>query len=177
MLMRQIFLFMVMLLVDSNVFAQGTNGRIVDEEGKPLAFANVMMLNSTDSTFVSGTISGEDGYFNLKVECKNQIVKVSLLGYKPIYINGQNDNLGTITLREDSKVLKDVVIKGNLPRYKSTSEGVQANVEGTVLCKMGTAEDVLSHIPGIVKKGNCYEVFGKGTPIIYVNKEKAARFI
>ena len=54
MLMRQIFLFMVMLLVDSNVFAQGTNGRIVDEEGKPLAFANVMMLNSTDSTFVSG---------------------------------------------------------------------------------------------------------------------------
>ena len=88
MLMRQIFLFMVMLLVDSNVFAQGTNGRIVDEEGKPLAFANVMMLNSTDSTFVSGTISDEDGYFNLKVECKNQIVKVSLLGYKPIYING-----------------------------------------------------------------------------------------
>lgn len=172
MLMRQIFLFMVMLLVDSNVFAQGTNGRIVDEEGKPLAFANVMMLNSTDSTFVSGTISGEDGYFNLKVECKNQIVKVSLLGYKPIYINGQNDNLGTITLREDSKVLKDVVIKGNLPRYKSTSEGVQANVEGTVLCKMGTAEDVLSHIPGIVKKGNCYEVFGKGTPIIYVNRKK-----
>ena len=170
--MRQIFLFMVMLLAGSNVFAQSINGRIVDEKGNPLPFANVMMLNRTDSTFISGTISGEDGYFKLKVECKNQIVKVSLLGYKPIYINGQNDNLGTITLLEESKVLKDVVIKGNLPRYKSTSEGVQANVEGTVLSKMGTAEDVLLHIPGIVKKENNYEVLGKGTPIIYINSKK-----
>ena len=170
--MRQIFLFMVMLLAGSNVFAQSINGRIVDEKGNPLPFANVMMLNRTDSTFISGTISGEDGYFKLKVECKNQIVKVSLLGYKPIYINGQNDNLGTITLLEQSKVLKDVVIKGNLPRYKSTSEGVQANVEGTVLSKMGTAEDVLLHIPGIVKKENNYEVLGKGTPIIYINSKK-----
>ena len=82
--MRQIFLFMVMLLAGSNVFAQSINGRIVDEKGNPLPFANVMMLNRTDSTFISGTISGEDGYFKLKVECKNQIVKVSLLGYKRV---------------------------------------------------------------------------------------------
>ncbi len=170
--MRQILLFMVMLLAGTNGFAQGTNGRIVDEKGMPLAFANVMVLNSTDSAFVSGTTSGQDGCFKLKVGCKNQIIKVSSLGYKTIYINGQNDNLGTITLLEDSKVLKDVVIKGNLPRYKSTSEGVQTNVEGTVLSKMGTAEDVLSHIPGIVKKGSSYEVFGKGTPIIFVNGKK-----
>lgn len=34
---------------------------------------------------------------------------------------------------------------------------------------MGTAEDVLKHIPGLQKKNDAYEVFGKGSPIIYVN--------
>lgn len=168
----RILLFIVMLLVGTNVIAQETNGRVVDSQGKPLAFANVIMLNSTDSTFVSGTTSGEDGFFKLKVPCNNKIIKISSLGYKTVYINGLSDNIGTITLVEDSKVLKDVVIKGNLPRYKSTAEGMQTNVEGTVLSKVGTAEDVLSHIPGIIKKGNSYEVFGKGTPIIYVNGKK-----
>ena len=42
-------------------------------------------------------------------------------------------------------------------------------MQGTVLSKMGTAEDVLKHIPGLQKKNDAYEVFGKGSPIIYVN--------
>lgn len=168
----QILLFVVMLLARTNAFAQEMNGRVVDGNGTPLAFANVIMLNSTDSTFVSGITSGEDGYFKLKAPCNGIILKISSLGYKTVYVNGLNDNIGTITLVEDSKVLNDVVIKGNLPRYKTTSEGIQTNVEGTVLGKMGTAEDVLTHIPGIIKKGNSYEVFGKGTPIIYVNGKK-----
>ena len=33
---------------------------------------------------------------------------------------------------------------------------------GTVLGKMGTAEDVLKHVPSIVKKKDGYEVVGKG---------------
>lgn len=168
----QILLFMVMLLAGTNVVAQETNGRVVDDKGIPLSFANIVLLNSEDSTFVLGTVSGEDGYFKLKAPCNNKIIKISSLGYKTVYITGQNDNLGTITLPEDTKVLKDVVIKGNLPRYKATSEGVQTNVEGTVLSKIGTAEDVLTHIPGIIKKGKDYEVLGKGTPIIYVNGKK-----
>ena len=43
---------------------------------------------------------------------------------------------------------------------------------GTVLGKMGTAEDVLKHVPSIVKKKDGYEVVGKGTPIIYINGRK-----
>ena len=65
--------------------------------------------------------------------------------------------------------LGEVVVKGNRPSYKLTSEGLQTHVQGTVLSIMGTAEDVLKHIPGLQKKNDVYEVFGKGSPIIYVN--------
>lgn len=49
-------------------------------------------------------------------------------------------------------LLGEVVVKGNRPSYKLTAEGLQTHVQGTVLSKMGTAEDVLKHIPGLQKK-------------------------
>ena len=75
----------------------------------------------------------------------------------------------TIVMHEDVNLLGEVVVKGNRPSYKLTAEGLQTHVQGTVLSKMGTAEDVLKHIPGLQKKNDAYEVFGKGSPIIYVN--------
>ena len=71
-----------------------------------------------------------------------------------------------------SKELGEVVVKAHLPQYKKTHEGLLTNVAGTVLSKMGTAEDVLKHVPSIVKKKDGYEVVGKGTPIIYINGRK-----
>lgn len=71
-----------------------------------------------------------------------------------------------------SKELGEVVVKAHLPQYKKTHEGLLTNVAGTVLGKMGTAEDVLKHVPSIVKKKDGYEVVGKGTPIIYINGRK-----
>lgn len=71
-----------------------------------------------------------------------------------------------------SKELGEVVVKAHLPQYKKTHEGLLTNVAGTVLSKMGTAEDVLKHVPSIVKKQDGYEVVGKGTPIIYINGRK-----
>ena len=46
------------------------------------------------------------------------------------------------------------------------------NVEGTVMSRLGTAEDVLSRVPTISKKGDGYEILGKGAPLIYLNNRK-----
>jgi len=75
----------------------------------------------------------------------------------------------TIVLKEDAKMMKEVVVKGNAPLHKMTTEGIQTNIENTILSKLGTCEDVLAHVPGLTKKKDGYEVFGRGTPIIYIN--------
>lgn len=36
------------------MMAQDIKGKIVDEKGEPLAFANVVLLNRQDSAFVKG---------------------------------------------------------------------------------------------------------------------------
>lgn len=86
-------------------------------------------------------------------------------------INGEQIS-DTTLFDKFSKKLGEVVVKAHLPQYKKTHEGLLTNVAGTVLSKMGTAEDVLKHVPSIVKKKDGYEVIGKGTPIIYINGRK-----
>ena len=90
-------------------------------------------------------------------------------------INGEQIS-DTTLFDKFSKELGEVVVKAHLPQYKKTHEGLLTNVAGTVLSKMGTAEDVLKHVPSIVKKKDGYEVVGKGTPIIYINGRKMQDF-
>ncbi len=45
--------------------AQAVGGKLVDENGRPLAYANVVVLSLPDSAFVTGTVSNEDGAFRL----------------------------------------------------------------------------------------------------------------
>lgn len=86
-------------------------------------------------------------------------------------INGEQIS-DTTLFDKFSKELGEVVVKAHLPQYKKTHEGLLTNVAGTVLSKMGTADNVLKHVPSIVKKKDGYEVVGKGTPIIYINGRK-----
>lgn len=81
-------------------------------------------------------------------------------------------NVGDIQMRTENQMLDEVVIRGNRPVYKATASGLMVNIQGTILGKIGTAEDVLTHVPGVVRKGGIFEVFGKGTPIIYLNGKK-----
>ena len=41
------------------MMAQNITGKVMDAKGEPLAFANVVLLNRTDSAFVKGAVSGE----------------------------------------------------------------------------------------------------------------------
>ena len=87
-------------------------------------------------------------------------------------INGEQIS-DTTLFDKFSKELGEVVVKAHLPQYKKTHEGLLTNVAGTVLSKMGTAEDVLKHVPSIVKKKDGYEVVGKGNTMnVYLAKEQ-----
>lgn len=144
-------------------------GRIKDEHSQPMPFVNVILLNRADSAFIQGVVTKDDGTFIVQTEQSDGLLKVSSVGYQTQYIHVRQDNVGDILMQPDNQMLSEVVVKGSVPAYRQTEEGIQANVANTILSKIGTADDVLKHIPGIIKKGDGYEVFGKGTPQIYIN--------
>lgn len=151
------------------MMAQDIKGKIVDEKGEPLAFANVVLLNRQDSAFVKGVVSGEDGHFAIDSACNNGIIKVTSVGYKTAWKDCTGENAGMIKMVADSKVLGEVVVKSLLPKTILKNGGITTTIAGSVLEKAGTMEHLLDRIPNVSAQNGNIKVFGRGEPIIYIN--------
>ena len=102
------------LMIAACAKAQSISGRLVDEQHKPLPYANVV-LQQTDSTFVKGETSDEKGSFRMtKVSGGDYRLVISSIGYETLYIDLQGFNrstdLGTLTLKEDTKQLGELTV-------------------------------------------------------------------
>ena len=168
-MMRKITFISIMCLVAIASNAQGIYGRVIDEHSQPMPFANVVLVNRTDSAFVAGAVTKDDGTFSISTDKQDGLLKVSSVGYIIRYLDARQGNVGDIQMQPDTQTLGEVVVKGQMPTHKMTTEGVMTTVENTLLSKAGTANDVLQQLPGVQKKGDGLEVFGKGTPLIYIN--------
>ncbi len=171
--MKRNFLTMMMaLLAVLAATADTFTGCVVDETQAPAPFANVVLLSANDSAFVAGTTTGADGRFTLTGHAARPIIKITYLGYKTQVLEAAGCDLGTIALEPDATMLGEVVVKGQRPAFKLTTEGLKTEVENTLLSKVGTAKAVLENLPGVQRKKDGLEVFGKGTPLIYINGRK-----
>ena len=68
--------------------------------------------------------------------------------------------------------LGEVVVKATRPSTTMKGNALVTNVEGSSLAIAGTANDVLVRVPMVVDNGGSIEVFGKGSPEIYINGRK-----
>ena len=147
-------------------------GTIIDEQGHPVAYANIALLSLSDSTLLCGGVSNESGYFAVPYEQESLLARISYVGYKTIYRLCHQPEVGTIRMQPDNYTLKGVVVQGERPKVVLQGNSLIMNVEGTVMERLGTAEDVLTRVPMIAKRGEGFEILGKGTPLIYLNNRK-----
>ena len=145
-------------------------GKVIDEKGEPVAYANIAVLSRADSTVVCGAVTEEDGTFDIRTGETDGIMMVAMLGYKTIYTDPVDG--AVICLSPDQGMLEAASIQVVMPKTKLTGEGLQTNVRGSVLENVGSAKDVLSKTPGIIKGQNGLEVIGKGAPLVYINGRK-----
>ena len=169
--MKKLVVFVMMLAAALTAGAKEKcdwKGKVVDEKGEPVAYANVAVLSRADSTMICGAVTGEDGTFNIVTTETDGIMMVAMLGYQTQYFTPKDGMI--ITLLDDAAMLEAASIQAVMPKTKLTGEGLQTNIHGSVLENVGTAEDVLAKTPGVIKGQDGHlEVVGKGTPLVYIN--------
>ena len=144
-------------------------GTIIDEQGQPVAYANITLLNPADSTLLSGGVSNEAGQFVVPYEQHKVLARISFIGYKTIYRLCTQEDMGTIKLQRDSYVVKGVEVKGSKRLAYASDRGLIANVQGTALEQFGSVTDMLTHLPLMMSDGT---IAGHGKPEIYINNKK-----
>lgn len=170
--MRYFVVFLIFISCNLACIAQSITGKIVDEQGNAIQFANVAMLQSKDSVFVKGVVSDENGSFILNTPHQNGIVKVTCIGYRTVFLNVTDDNLGVIVLKEESMTLGDVIVKSSLPKSKLKNGAVITTVAGSILEKTGNIYNLLDRIPNVTTQNGKINIFGIGEPVIYINGKK-----
>ena len=80
--------------------------------------------------------------------------------------------MGIIRLQPKTMTVKGVVVKGDRPQYKMLPGGIEVAIEHTLLSKMANTFDVLNLLPRVSVSGQSISIFGKGTPIIYINNKR-----
>lgn len=92
--------------IQANQQTRTVKGTVVDESGEPVIGANVKVVGTT-----TGSITDLDGNFSVSVTTGKQL-EISFIGYTPQVVNIPASGTITITMKEDSKLLDEVVVVG-----------------------------------------------------------------
>ena len=98
-------------------------GTVIDEQGQPVAYANIALLSPQDSTLITGGVSNESGFFVIPCEPRPVLARISFVGYKTIYRQCNTKELGTIRMHPNTQTLSEVVVKGHVPQFQMGREG------------------------------------------------------
>ena len=157
----KIFPYAFLLLITAFVQAQSVkvtlSGSVKDANSKvALAFVNITLSSAKDSQFVAGTISREDGRFQLPdVASGNYRLLVSYVGYgsktQPVLI-GQLSNfldLGAIELTPEAKSMNEVTVTANQGAVSSKMDKKTFNLADNISQTGGSALEAMKNLPGI----------------------------
>ena len=170
--MKRIYLFLMgMMALIASAHAQNLTGKVIDEKNTPLAYANVI-LQTADSVYLAGTTTDVDGKFALAKHENAKLINISFVGYSTVVKELTSNHLGEVQLYPDTQLLGEVEVKGYLPKTQAKGDAMVTTVTGTVLEKAGTAERLLDKIPNVTAQNGEINVFGRGTPEIYINGRK-----
>ena len=158
----------MMMTMTVQAKTQDWGGLVVDENGEPMPYVNVVLLSLPDSVFVQGAMTDEHGVFKIVTNVNNGVFKVSSVGYQTLYINAGEGI--TIQMKEDTQILGEVVVKSQLPKTHAKGDAMRTTVAGTILEKAGTVSDALSKIPSLeAERDGAVKVLGRGDAEVYIN--------
>lgn len=160
--------------------AQNLNGRLADENGEPVAFANMTLKLAANDSLVAGLTSDENGNFSIDVKNGRYILTASAIGYERLTVRCGATALGTLLMPKTSEQLDEVVVEGSrvteeAGRFVVLPDPKEAEVSGRGLTLLD-----MQQLPGLEVDVALQKItIDGGTPILQINGKEVPlnRFI
>jgi len=149
-------------------------GKVVDEQNRVVPYANILLLEAVDSTFVQGSSADEEGFFKLTgVEANLYLLQASYVGSgsEPRALDITKDvSLGALIIPMESNELDEVVVTAQRPKLQRLPDRLVFTVENTVVSQ-GTSWDILKNTPGVIVNQDNLMIRGQNATV-YLNDRK-----
>src|SRR5215211_3233809 len=152
-------LLILVCCITNELLAQGGAlvGRIQDEKGASVPYANVGLIKQNDSSLASGIVADSAGRFSLPTPAPgNYFLRFTTIGFTGKSTNifevpstNFSKDFGSIILQQETKALKDVTITALRPTITQLPDRMVVSVEGTAMAAGSTAYQVLAKAPGV----------------------------
>lgn len=172
------------LVLSASLFSYGQNsidGKVQDEVGDPLAYVNVLLLKTGDSTLVKGAITDESGIFLMEDVAKGAYtVSASMMGYKPNstesfeFEGSSKVTLSTIVLSQGVE-LDEVTVSSKKNLYAQKIDRMVINVASSILSVGSSALEILERSPGVIvdRQNSSISLVGKNGVVVMINGKQS----
>ena len=169
-----LFLFFCVFALAAHSQNVVIKGSVTDVNKEPLLGVNIKVKGTS-----TGTITDIDGNFKIQASAKEKL-QISFIGYKNEVVTASTTKL-TITLKDDTELLDEVVVVGYGTQKKATLTGAVAAVSNKEIAvtKNENVVNMLSgKIPGVRisqrssqpgEFDNAIDIRGMGEPLIVVD--------
>jgi hypothetical protein len=157
-------LTLILLFSSSSIFSIGQQRvvliKVVDAKNNPVGFANIIVVNKTDTTKRINAISDSIGLAKINLAANNTYqIKVTAIGYKTFvkaYALNQQNSIA-IKLTEDPNQLKEVVVKSTKALIRQEEDKSVVDPE-SLSASSTNAYETVEKVPGIFidQDGNIY---------------------
>ncbi|QHI35438.1 hypothetical protein IMCC3317_07840 [Kordia antarctica] len=164
-------IFILLFILPVCVFSQHTITGKVTDGTNPIPYANVVLLDNANK-IISGSISEDDGSFEIKTKAGDYDIVVSFLGYKELKKSisvKENMDLGTIILQSGGNDLDEVVVIGEKKLIERKVDRLVFNVQNSVMGSGTDAMEVLTVVPGIRIQNDQISLIGKDGVRVMIN--------
>lgn len=175
--MKHITSILLLVFLASNGLVGQTyqiTGKVVDEQNQTIPFANILLLQATDTTFVKGTSADDNGAFVLEgVEPDLYLLQASYVGRgsEPRALDITKDiSLGALIIPLETNSLDEVVVTAQRPKLQRLPDRLVFSVENTVISQ-GTSWDILKSTPGVIVNQDELLIRGQNATV-YLNDRK-----
>ena len=156
MILRRLFIVALVACIATMAQAQERKitGKVVDNDSKEAVMQSTVQLLRSDSTFISGALTDENGEFTLEApEDGKYIVKVSNVGYalltQAVTISqGKNVALGTLKLKTDAIMLQGVTATGQAKKVVIKEDTFVYNANAFRTPEGSVVEELVKRLPG-----------------------------
>ncbi|MEX2568128.1 MAG: TonB-dependent receptor, partial [Cyclobacteriaceae bacterium] len=169
-------IFLFFAATDS--LGQGTIlGNVKNEVGQPIAFANILLLDKTDSSLIKGIVCDESGKYNLsQIPKGSYLISAHMLGFQtifssPVSVEANNHQIMDFILTEDISELSEVLVSAQKPLFEQQMGKLVVNVGSSIISSGSTVLEVLSRTPGVLVnlQNNAITMNGKEGVMVMFN--------
>ncbi len=168
---KLILLIVAFVMAASQLFAARlfpSTGRVVDEQGKAVEYATVVLLKGAEQ--VTGMATDAEGRFSLKVAPGEYTLQIQYLGFDPlkklVRVEKEND-LGDFVMRNATTGIESVVVTAQLVRREADRFVVDVANAPAAIGKDGI--ELLERAPGVWIDGEKISINGKSGSKVYIN--------